>query len=153
MKHLGIDYGTKRIGLAISDESGVFAFPKKIIQSDPKISNRENAKNAFVEILELVSAENIQKIVVGNSMDQAGKRNALMDDIDVFCEELSKLAGVPVETQDERFSSMFAKSMDFEKSNHNVANLKQRGKNNLAPNKIDDRAAAIMLQRYLDKGN
>ena len=153
MKYLGIDYGTKRIGLAVSDESGAFAFPKKIISNDPKISNRENAKSALIEILNLISQEGIGKIIVGNSLDQAGKRNALMDDIEVFCEELQKLAGVPVETQDERFSSMFAKSMDFEKSNHNVANLKQSGRNNSAPENIDDRAAAIMLQRYLDKNS
>lgn len=139
MKHLGIDYGTKRIGLAISDESGSFAFPKKILT---------NSKERIAELLEIISAEHIQKIIIGNSLDKTGTRNALMDDVDAFAEELQKLSGIPVEMQDERFSSVFAKSMDFEKGNFNVANLKNK---NSSPDRIDDRAAAIMLQRYLDK--
>ena len=139
MKHLGIDYGAKRIGLAISDESGSFAFPKKILV---------NSKEGISELLELISSEHIQKIIIGNSLDKAGARNALMDDVDAFAEELQKLSGIPVELQNERFSSVFAKSMDFEKGNFNVANLKNK---NVSPDRIDDRAAAIMLQRYLDK--
>ena len=139
MKHLGIDYGTKRIGLAISDESGSFAFPKKILT---------NTKESIAELLGLISSEHIQKIIIGNSLDKAGVRNALMDDVDVFAEELQKLSGIPVEMQDERFSSVFAKAMDVEKGNSNVANLKNK---NASPDRIDDRAAAIMLQRYLDK--
>ncbi len=139
MKHLGIDYGTKRIGLAISDESGSFAFPKKIL---------ENTKESIAQLLEIISAEHIEKIIIGNSLDKTGVRNALMDDVDAFAEELQKLSGIPVEMQDERFSSVFAKSMDFEKGNFNIANLKNK---NVSPDRIDDRAAAIMLQRYLDK--
>jgi len=145
VKYLGIDYGTKRIGIAVSDESGSFAFPKKIIASGAAAYGRR----ALAEILEIISNEKIQKIIIGNSLDQNGARNSLMDDVDVFSEELEKRSGIPVELQDERFSSMFAKSFDFEKSDFNVSNFKNKTKN--APDHIDDRAAAMMLQRYLDK--
>jgi putative Holliday junction resolvase len=140
MKHLGIDYGTKRIGLAISDESGSFAFPKKILT---------NTKESIAELLELISTEHIEKIIIGNSLDKTGARNALMDDVDAFAQEIQKLSGVPVEMQDERFSSVFSKSFDVSKVDVNISNLKQKNKS--APEHTDDRAAAIMLQRYLDK--
>ena len=136
MKYMGIDYGSKRIGIAISDESGKFAFPKVIIL---------NSKNALTEIVALITLEHVEKIIVGNSLDQAGARNAIMEDVDAFTEELQKLTGIPCEYMDERFSSTAVKSFDFEKP---IANTRGNSK---SYEPIDDRAAAIMLQRYLDK--
>ncbi len=136
MKILGIDYGTKRIGIAISDDSGKFAFPKSIITSGSK---------ALGEIITLIQSEQVERVVVGNSVDQSGMRNILMEDIDVFIEELHKLTGLPIELADERFSSSAVRAFDFEKP---IANT--RG-NSRPTGLIDDRAAAIMLQRYLDR--
>lgn len=136
MKYLGIDYGTKRIGIAISDESGMMAFPRGILSG---------GKSALEKILDTVRDEQIDEIVVGKSMDQSGNRNAIMDDIDVFVEQLHNLTGLPVHTHDERFSSQIARSFDFTKSD-NVASPR---KHDLVEH-IDDRAAAVMLQRYLE---
>ena len=136
MKYLGIDYGTKRIGLAVSDESGMIAFPREILAG---------GKQAFEKILDLVKSESIGTIVVGHSLNTSGERNLLMEDIDAFVEELHKLAGIPVELHDERFSSIAARAMDQEKSKANSRN------NGSQMEHIDDRAAAIMLQRYLDR--
>jgi len=136
MKYLGIDYGSKRIGIAISDESGMFAFPKQIVSS---------GENALREIIELVAVEKIGKIIVGNSLDLKGARNLIMEDIDAFVEELYKLTQVPIELADERFSSSAVKAFDWSKP---VATPRRSEKK---PDPIDDRAAAIMLQRYLDK--
>ncbi len=136
MKYLGIDYGSKRIGVAISDESGEFAFPKEIVASGAK---------ALGEIVNLVVNENVGKIVVGNSLDQSGERNFIMEDIDAFVEELYKLTGVPVALADERFSSSAVKAFDWRKP---IADKRGSPK---SQDPIDDRAAAIMLQRYLDK--
>ena len=133
---MGIDYGTKRIGVAISDESGSFAFPKTIVQSGVK---------TLVEIIDLIHRESVGKIVVGYSVDQSGMRNRVMEDIDAFIEELHKLTNLPIELMDERFSSMAVRAFDFEKP---IANT--RG-NHRPVDHIDDRAAAVMLQRYLDK--
>jgi len=135
MKYLGIDYGTKRIGLAVSDESGMFAFPKEILA---------NGKQALEKILDLVKSESIGKIVVGNSLDTSGQRNLVMEDVDAFVEELHKLTGLPVDLHDERFSSIAARAMDLEKPKASLRNSAAR------MDHIDDRAAAIMLQRYLD---
>lgn len=136
MRILGIDYGTKKIGIAISDESAQFAFPKKIIGSGAR---------ALVEILEIIEQESVGKIIIGNSLSQVGLRNELMEDVDAFIEELHKLTGLPIELVDERFSSTAVRAFDFTKP---IANT--RG-NHRPTNAIDDRAAAIMLQRYLDR--
>lgn len=136
MRYLGIDYGTKRIGIAISDESGMFAFPKAIAGT---------GKEALAQIVSLIETEGVQKIIVGNSLDQAGVRNAVMEDVDAFVEELNKLTGLPVILHDERFSSSAVRAFDWSKP---VATPHRTTKK---PEPIDDRAAAIMLQRYLDK--
>lgn len=133
---MGIDYGTKRIGVAVSDESGKFAFPKIIVSS---------GKQALSDIVNLIQSENIERIIVGNSLDMAGNRNAIMEDVDVFIEQLYKLTQVPIALSDERYSSTAVRSFDFEKP---IANT--RG-NSRPKDHIDDRAAAVMLQRYLDK--
>jgi putative Holliday junction resolvase len=136
MKYMGIDYGTKRIGVAISDESGKFAFPKIIVSS---------GKQALSDIIALIQEEGVEQVIVGNSLDMSGNRNAIMEDVDVFVEQLHKLTGLPVGFMDERYSSSAIRAFDFEKP---IANT--RG-NSRPTDHIDDRAAAIMLQRYLDK--
>lgn len=140
MKYLGIDYGTKKIGLAMSDESGKFAFPKTIVTSGIQ---------ALRDIVEIVHVEHVEKIVVGHSLTSAGERNAVMEDIDAFVEEIHKLTGLPVALADERFSSTAVRAFDWSKpvaSPHRSTRAQQA-----KHSPIDDRAAAIMLQRYLDK--
>jgi putative Holliday junction resolvase len=142
MRYLGIDYGTKKIGLAISDESGAFAFPKTIVASGVQ---------ALRDIVTIVTDEQVETIVVGHSLNSLGERNAVMEDIDAFIEELHKLTGLPVVLSDERFSSTAVKAFDWTKP---VASPRRTDRDASGRNKtdpIDDRAAAIMLQRYLDK--
>lgn len=136
MKYLGIDYGTKKIGLAISDDGGSIAFPKSIIP---------NNTNLFQKILEIIKQDSIQHIVVGYSPTQSGDRNIISDDIDVFIESLTRLTNIPVHIQDERFSSSTITTFLRSKP---VASPRRAEK---STKPIDDRAAAIMLQRFLDK--
>jgi putative holliday junction resolvase len=141
MKYMGIDYGMRRVGVAVSDDGGTIAFPKKII---------ENSEKLFSEILEIVDQEKITGIVVGKSIDQIGNRNSVMDDIDAFVQELQKLSGITVQLEDERFTSHFLKSFDFTKS---IEKPITRDRNKKKPsNGIDAQAAATILQRFLDKG-
>jgi putative Holliday junction resolvase len=136
MKYLGIDYGTKKIGIAISDESGKFAFPREIVPAGVQ---------ALRDIVEMAISEDVNKIVVGHSLNTSGERNVIMEDIDVFVEELVKLTGLPVALSDERFSSTAVKAFDWSKPVATPHRSEKRYQH------IDDRAAAIMLQRYLDK--
>jgi putative Holliday junction resolvase len=140
MKYMGIDYGTKRIGIAVSDDGGTIAFPRVVIQNTPKL---------FAELLDIIKAESVEAIVVGKSMDQEGNRNIVMDDIDAFVEELEQLTNLKVHMEDERFTSHFLKSFDFTKSIEKpISRQRTNGKEKQYQ---DAQAAASILQRFLDK--
>lgn len=135
---MGIDYGTKRIGIAVSDDGGTIAFPRVILGNSPRL---------FEEILDIIRTESIDGIVVGKSMDTHGERNAIMDDIDVFVEELEKLSGKKIHMEEERFTSHFLKSFDFSK---NIEKKTSRNRKNKPAQAIDAQAAASILQRFLE---
>lgn len=143
MRYLGIDFGTKKIGLSLSDEGGNLAFPYKIIKNHPHVAN---------DLSDIVEKENIQSIVIGHSKDTFGADNKLMEDINDLIGQLSLTTNLPIHLQPEEFTSLEAKRPpNFSGSNRrNQAN--QRGK--LKTDKpIDHSAAALILQRYLDKNH
>lgn len=134
MHYLGIDYGTKRIGLAFSDEGGSVAFPHSVISAD---------RDAISKICALVKEREVAGVVIGESRNYAGEHNAVMEDIEQFKKDLEELCGVPVEYEQELLSSamaarQFAPEEKSRKANPTHANL-------------DAAAAAIILQSYLDK--
>jgi len=142
MKFLGIDYGTKRIGVAISDENGTLAFPKEIV-----LNNSDTFKR-FAEILE---KEKITEIVVGESVDFSGKLNALSARIDVFILELEEKFKLPIHKQKEFLTSVEArKQKDGNNKNLNSSQSHSRIKQKKS-GRIDASAAALILQRYLDR--
>jgi len=142
-KFLGIDYGTKRIGLATSDENNTLAFPKEIVLNDSK---------TFEKLAQILKEENIGEIVIGESVDFKGALNALSARIEVFILELSERFNLPVHKQKEFLTSVEArKSKDSKKSlapREAHTRLKQ-----IKSGRIDASAAALILQRYLDKLN
>src|SRR3989344_5754517 len=125
MRFLGIDYGKKRIGLAVSDEGAMLAFPKIIL---------ENNTGVFEKIKNIIKEEHVGEIVIGDSMDFTGKPNAIAKDIEIFIAELEKLA-VPILKEKEFLTSVEARKFHGPKS------------------KVDASAAALILQRYLDRRN
>ena len=142
-KFLGIDYGTKRIGLAISDENGKLAFPKEILPND---------FHTFDRLDVLIGKENIGEIIVGESVDFSGKLNALSGRIEVFILELKERFGLPVHKQKE-----FLTSVEARKSKNNKTSLNQSQSHSkvkqIKSGRVDAAAAALILQRYLDKLN
>ncbi|MFA6077088.1 MAG: Holliday junction resolvase RuvX [Candidatus Paceibacterota bacterium] len=143
MKFLGIDYGTKRIGVAISDENGVFAFPKEIIL------NYSNVMKKFCEIIE---QENIGEIIIGESVDFSGKLNALSGRIEVFILELEEKFKLPIHKQKEFLTSVEARRGKDSKAGLNPSQAHSKVKQ-IKSGRIDAQAAAIILQRYLDRKN
>ena len=75
MRHLGIDYGSKRVGLAISDEGGVLAFPYKIIPNNTELVDM---------IHNICGEEEVSAIVLGESTDLSGNQNKIMGSIEEF---------------------------------------------------------------------
>jgi putative Holliday junction resolvase len=143
VKFLGIDYGTKRVGIAISDDAGRIAFPKKII-----LNNGDLIK----EIENIVLKEKINQIVVGESVDFSGKLNILSAQIDFFISDLEKKIKLPISKQKEFLTSAEArrpkdgKKILNQKQVHSKLKQKKTGH-------IDASAAALILQRFLDKNN
>lgn len=124
MKFLGIDYGTKRIGIAVSDERAVLAFPRVILKND---------KNIFKNIRQIIAAENPQAIVVGESLNFKGRPNRIAAEIETFILELEKF-NLPTHSEKEFLTSVEARRYS-------------------EAEKADASAAALILQRYLDRKN
>ncbi|MDB5254804.1 MAG: Holliday junction resolvase YqgF, putative holliday junction resolvase [Candidatus Nomurabacteria bacterium] len=122
MKYLGIDYGTKRIGIALSDESGEFAFPQGIIGPEKAIS----------EIVALCEKEQVGAIVIGKSIASNGMDNEIVPVVEKFKAKLEEATSLPVHFQQESYSTMEAHRYQPKAGSR------------------DDSAAAIILQRFLD---
>jgi putative Holliday junction resolvase len=142
-RFLGIDYGTKRIGVAISDENHTLAFPKEIIKNDANTMDR---------LAEVIRSEKITEIVVGESVDFSGKLNALSGRIEVFILELKEKFKLPVHKQKEFLTSVEARRSQNGKQASNQSQSHSRIKK-IKAGRVDAGAAALILQRYLDKIN
>lgn len=126
MRYLGVDYGTKRVGIAVSDEGGTLAFPYAIL---------DNNKTLLEKVEDICSRESIETIVVGESVDYKGNPNAVMKEIEQFIVELRARVAVPIVTEREFLTTQQARFFQQEKE------------------RVDDSAAAIILQSYLDRKN
>ena len=130
---LGIDYGERRIGLALSDPMGIIAKPLRII--DRKITT-----DYISEILNTSKENNANIIVVGLPLTLRGEESKQTQIVKKFIEELTQLGKIPVVPVDERYSSIAAKR-----------SLQEQGvKTGHEKGRVDETAAAIILQEYLD---
>jgi methionine--tRNA ligase beta chain len=123
-KYLGIDYGEKRIGLAVSDAEGKVAFPKIVLENNPEL---------LAKITSFCKENTIETIVIGESKDYKGVENKINPKIISFKRDLSAVVKLPMFLEPE-----FMSSMQVEKT---------FGKNEM----LDASAASIILQTFLDK--
>ena len=130
---LGIDYGERRIGLALSDPMGIIAKPFRII-------DRKITPDYISEILNISKENNANIIVVGLPLTLRGEESKQTKVVKKFIEELTQLGKIPVVPVDERYSSIAAKR-----------SLQEQGvKTGHEKGRVDETAAAIILQEYLD---
>lgn len=128
MKYLGIDFGSKKVGFAQSDDDARMAFPLMISPND---------KSLLKDTIELVRALKIDAVVIGESVDTKGKPNAIAKEARAFASSLENGVDVKIFFEKEWYSTVEARRQPGNEGNHEV----------------DDQAAAIVLQRYLDKTN
>ena len=132
MKILSIDYGDKRIGLAISDEN------EKLASRFLTLENKSQ-KKSMVEIKKITLEKNIQKIIIGIPVGLKGE-SVQTQDIKEFSAKISENIKIPIIEMNEVFTSKMAKE-----------NLLRAGvKNKELKEIIDQEAARIILQDYLD---
>ena len=142
-KLLGIDYGTKKIGIALSDETGVFAFPHSVIK---------NTNFSVAQIKKVCEENNVNKIILGESLNYKGEPNPIMKEIEVFKKNLEKEIGLLVVYQTEILTTQEALRIPVKgEARGKISNtkkikmiLKEKYK------KADSAAAAIILQSWID---
>ncbi len=132
MRILGIDYGTKKIGLAISDETQTIAMPLKVIDSD---------EDAVETINSIVKENDVKKIVIGLPITLSGTKGKRAIETEEFIDRLKNVLDIEIVEWDERLSTRFSERV------LNKANVKGRKNKKKVIDKI---AATFILQGYLD---
>lgn len=126
MKLLGIDYGTKRIGIAVTDESGTMAFPKATLA---------NNRFFFSSLKDMVKGGKVEKIVIGESLNRDGGENRIMEHIRALRDRIERELDIPVDFESEAYSSEEAKRIQGEELKKNAL--------------TDASAAALILNSYI----
>lgn len=130
---MGVDYGDRRIGLAVSDEDETMAFPREVLTcAGPKAAARQVADRA--------DAAGVARIVVGYPLNMNGTRGPRAEATDAFIEKLAAASGRPIERWDERLSTRTAEAALIE------GGVSRQGRKGV----IDKLAAQVLLQHYLD---
>lgn len=131
---LAIDYGQKRVGIAVTDESQIIANALTTV----------HAKDIFIFLTDYISKENVDCIVVGEPRQMNNTRSESVIFIDPFVKKLKKtFPQIPVELMDERFTSVMASQAIL------MAGLKKKDRQNKAL--VDSVSATILLQSYLEQ--
>jgi putative Holliday junction resolvase len=103
VKVLALDYGSARTGVAVSDPTRTVARPLDVVE-------RAGSDTGLARVLELARAEGVERIVVGLPVTLRGERGAQAEETERFVARLRAAADVPVETFDERFTTVLARS-------------------------------------------
>lgn len=132
MRLLGLDHGSKRIGLAISDPLGMFARELTIIK-------RTTDEDDFARIRQIVTQEAVEGIVIGVPTNYEARpgQQSQADEVRQWVEALGKQVSLPLVLWDEQLSSADAREL-------------ARSKRRKPSDPIDDLAARVILQSYLD---
>lgn len=135
MRYLGLDLGTKTLGLALSDELGMIATSYKVLHHE------DNYRSLIPQIVEEIHLKDVKELVLGlpkNMNNSIGERGEICLR---FQKMLEKETGLPVHLQDERLTTRQAENLLIS----NDTSRKKRKK------VIDSLAATIILQSYLDR--
>ncbi|MDO9542791.1 MAG: Holliday junction resolvase RuvX, partial [Kiritimatiellia bacterium] len=132
-RYLGIDYGQKRIGVAVSDEDGVIAFPLCVIENS-------GPQRVLAEIRRIIKEKTPNGIVVGMPLSLDGSKGIAAVNVERFVEIIKEHINITVDVWDERLSTRMA-----ERAMIDGGLSRKRRKQS-----IDQAAAQLILQSYLD---
>ena len=127
---LALDYGRRRIGLALSDELGLTANPLPVLL-------RKNRREDMSRLRQIADANAVARIIVGLPLHLSGRHGEMAEEVARFASRLAKELGLPVEQLDERLTSWEAEQLAKESSHAKKADL-------------DSLSAAILLREYLE---
>ena len=121
---MGIDYGTKRVGIALSDEGGSMAFPHIVL---------DNNNDLLKKLVEIIDSRKVGEIVIGHSLNRESKPNAIHEEVEELIGDLTLQVGLPIHLEPEQYSTQEA--------------MIGQGRNS----QTDASAAAIILNSFLTK--
>ncbi len=121
---MGIDYGSKRVGIALSDETNKFALPHVVIP---------NSKRLIDDLNEIICEKKVTHVILGESKNYKGADNEIMADIKALKEKIENVLDMPVMYEPEFLTS------------HQAEQIQGKG------GMLDASAAALILQSYLDR--
>ena len=131
---VGIDYGRKRVGVAVSDPLGIFASPLNTVP----------AAKIIDYLKKYAETESVTRFVVGYPMNMNNTPSEAAADVDVFLKSLAKaFPSVPVTLEDERFTSVLAHRAMIDGG--------MKAKDRRDKSSVDKISAAIILQSHLDR--
>ena len=133
MRILALDHGTKRIGLAVSDELGMIALPLEFVPAEP-------FEQFLTRLREVITEKNVEQLLVGMPRNMDGTYGPAAEKVREFIAALKAAVTLPIKTWDERLTSAQANRFLIQA---NVRRDKRK-------EKVDQTAAAILLQSYLD---
>ena len=131
---LALDYGSVRIGMAVSDEAGIFAFPAGVLRS-------QGRERDLAALCEVIAERSIRRIVVGLPVHMDGRRGDTALAAEKFANAIAELTGLPVEMLDERWTTREAERA--------LRDSGQRRKQRRE--RVDAAAAALLLRTWLDR--
>ncbi len=124
MRLMGIDYGTKKVGIAFTDEGGAMAFPHAVVPNTPKLLD---------VITDLITEKRVGAVVIGHSLDKEGKPNAVHAAVEALMLDLTLATGLPIHLEPEQYSTQAAIQLQGRNAN------------------TDASAAALILDGYLTR--
>lgn len=127
MRYAGIDYGTKNIGIAFSDEEGTMGFPHGVLSNDSKLLS---------QVRTLCAEKEVGMVVIGDSHMHSGALNPVAELARAFGKQFSEESGIPVVYESEAFTTAQARRSP-------EGQWEKKGKD------IDAKAAALILTSYL----
>ncbi len=138
-KILGLDFGEKKIGVAISDEIGMLARP--LLTINQKTKGQKNQRTIYNEIKKICKENQVQEIVVGLPKTLKGELGHQAEKVLQFTDKIKKEINIPILFEDERLTSRMVEKMLI------VEGVKREKRNSI----IDQLAAKTILQNYLDR--
>lgn len=99
MRYMGIDYGTKRVGVALSDTQGRMGFPHVVLKNDVKL---------LEALIAIVEKEGIGEIVIGHSLNREGVANKVHEAVTELVTDITLAIGIPVHLEPEQYTTQEA---------------------------------------------
>ena len=137
MRLMGLDYGNIHVGVALSDELCVTAYPLEVI----KRKDTNKLRKTFARIEELAREYKVDKIIVGLPLNMDDSESELSKSVMEFSDNIKRRTGLPVELWDERLSTFEATDILKE------AGVRYQDRKNY----IDKIAASFILRRYMEE--